>query len=179
MSSIPLRVFAPLAHFAFNLRIDLRMSANSEFIRGRLIMKLIAQAQRWLPTPFRPKPLGERGELVAARFLKRAGYRIVTTRLKQRYGEIDIVAVDGQTIVFVEVKTRRLDLTTQPAEAVDETRQRRLTRAALAFLKYHGLLEYPSRFDVIEIVWAADKAEPKIRHIIDAFPAVGIGQMYN
>jgi putative endonuclease len=123
--------------------------------------------------------LGERGELVAARFLKRAGYRIVTTRLKQRYGEIDIVAVEGQTIVFVEVKTRRLDLTTQPAEAVDEVRQRRLTRAALAFLKYHGLLEYASRFDVIEIIWAADASQPKIRHIVDAFPAVGTGQMYS
>jgi putative endonuclease len=127
----------------------------------------------------RPKPLGERGELVAAKFLKRADYRIVTTRLKQRYGEIDIVAVDGHTVVFVEVKTRRLDLTTQPAEAVDATRQQRLTRAALAFQKYHGLLEYPGRFDVVEIVWPADGVEPKIRHIADAFPAVGQGQMYS
>jgi putative endonuclease len=141
--------------------------------------KLLNTSRTWLRSVFRPKPLGERGELIAARFLKRAGYRIVTTRLKQRYGEIDIVAVDGHTVVFVEVKTRRLDLTTQPAEAVDETRQRRLTRAALAFQKYHGLLEYPSRFDVIEIVWAADGTEPKIRHITDAFPAVGRGQMYN
>lgn len=142
-------------------------------------MKLIGHARSWLRTMFRPKPLGERGEFVAARFLKRAGYRVVTTRLKQRYGEIDIVAVDGRTVVFVEVKTRRLDLTTQPAEAVDHHRQQRLTRAALAFLKYHGLLEYPSRFDVIEIVWANDGAEPQIRHIVDAFPAVGLGQMYN
>lgn len=141
--------------------------------------KLLNKSKFWLRSVFRPKSLGERGEIVAARFLKRAGYRIVTTRLKQRYGEIDIVAVDGHAIVFVEVKTRRLDLTTQPAEAVDETRQRRLTRAGLAFLKYHGLLEYPSRFDVIEIVWTADSAEPRIRHIIDAFPAVGEGQMYN
>src|SRR5690606_38992869 len=108
-----------------------------------------------------------------------AGYRVVTTRLKQRYGEIDIVAVDGQTNVFVEVKTRRLASTTQPAEAVDHTRQQRLTRAALAFLKYHGLLEYPSRFDVIEIVWPADSTVPEIRHIIDAFPAAGCGQMYS
>jgi putative endonuclease len=140
---------------------------------------LFYKSRSWLRSLLRPKPLGERGELVAARFLKRAGYRIATTRLKQRYGEIDIIAVEGHTVVFVEVKTRRLDLTTQPAEAVDEVRQRRLTRAALAFLKYHGLLEYPSRFDVIEIVWAADAAEPKIRHLVDAFPAVGTGQMYN
>ena len=140
--------------------------------------KLLSIADR-LRSVFRTKPLGERGEIVAARFLRRAGCRIVTTRLKQRYGEIDIIAVEGQTVVFVEVKTRRLDLTTQPAEAVDRTRQQRLTRAALAFLKYHGLLEYASRFDVIEIVWAADRTQPKIRHIIDAFPAIGRGQMYS
>ena len=140
---------------------------------------LFNTARTWLRSALRPKPLGERGEIVAARFLKRAGYRIVTTRLKQRYGEIDIVAVDGHTVVFVEVKTRRLDLTTQPAEAVDQTRQQRLTRAALAFLKYHGLLEYPGRFDVVEIVWASEGTEPKIRHIVDAFPAAGHGQMYS
>ena len=152
------------------------------FVRVRLnleMRKLLNKSRSWLRSLLRPMPLGERGELVAARFLKQTGYRVVTTRLKQRYGEIDIVAVEGQTIVFVEVKTRRLDLTTQPAEAVDETRQRRLTRAALAFQKYHGLLEYPSRFDVIEIVWAADSKKPEIRHLVDAFPAVGTGQMYN
>lgn len=142
-------------------------------------MKITHYIRAWLRAVFRPKPLGERGEIVAARFLKRSGYRVVTTRLKQRYGEIDVVAVEGQTIIFVEVKTRRLDLTTQPAEAVDRTRQQRLTRAALAFLKYHGLLEYPSRFDVIEIIWPADTRPPEIRHIIDAFPAAGRGQMYS
>jgi putative endonuclease len=143
------------------------------------MMKLLTTARAWMRLAFRAKPLGERGEIVAANFLKRAGYRIVTTRLRQRYGEIDIVAVEGQTVVFVEVKTRRLDLTTQPAEAVDFTRQQRLTRAALAFLKFHGLLEYPSRFDIVEIVWPADTKEPAIRHIVNAFPAAGRGQMYS
>jgi putative endonuclease len=134
---------------------------------------------RALLLPLRKKALGERGEMVAARFLKKLGYRIVTTRLRQRYGEIDIIAVDGQTVVFVEVKTRRLDLTTQPAEAVDCVRQQRLTRAGLAFLKYHNLLEYASRFDIVEIIWPADAKVPEIRHIVDAFPAAGHGQMYS
>ena len=125
------------------------------------------------------KTLGERGELAAAKYLRRTGYRIVTTRLRHRYGEVDIIALDGRTVVFVEVKTRRLDLTTQPAEAVDANRQRRLTHAALAFLKGHGLLEYASRFDVMEVVWPDGEKTPKIRHIIDAFPAVGKGQMYH
>lgn len=123
--------------------------------------------------------LGERGEIAAAKFLKRAGYRVVTTRHRQRCGEIDVVALDGETIVFVEVKTRRLDATTQPADAVDVVRQRRLTHAALAFLKFHGLLEYASRFDVVEVVWPAEAKAPTIRHIVDAFPAVGRGQFFS
>lgn len=143
------------------------------------VMRLFARVRAWLRLPRRAKPLGERGEIAAAKFLKRLGYRVVTTRLRQRYGEVDIIAVDGQTVVFVEVKTRRLNATTQPAEAVDFARQQRLTRAALAFLKFHGLLEYPSRFDVVEVVWPAEAAEPTIRHIDDAFPAVGRGQMYS
>lgn len=142
-------------------------------------MSLLNTARAWLTSHLGPKPLGERGEGAAARFLRRAGYRIVTTRLRQRYGEIDIVAVDGQTVVFVEVKTRRLDLTTQPAEAVDKLRQQRLTRAALAFLKYHGLLEYPSRFDIVEVIWPSDDQQPTFRHITDAFPATGRGQMFS
>jgi putative endonuclease len=145
----------------------------------RTLKQLVARARHSLRWPFRAKPLGERGEIVAARFLKKRGYRIATTRLRQRYGEIDIIAVDNQTVIFVEVKTRRLDLTTQPAEAVDRVRQQRMTRAALAFLKYHNLLEYASRFDIVEIIWPADAKAPEIRHIIDAFPAAGHGQMYN
>ncbi len=143
------------------------------------VKRLVARARASLRMLRRAETFGERGEIAAVKFLKGAGYRIVTTGLRQRYGEIDIVAVDGQTVVFVEVKTRRLNLTTQPADAVDAVRQQRLTRAALAFLKYHGLLEYASRFDVIEVVWPADAKEPAIRHIQDAFPAVGRGQMYN
>jgi putative endonuclease len=145
----------------------------------RTIKQLIARARLSLRLPRRAKTLGERGELAAVKFLKRQGYRIVTTRLRQRYGEIDIIAVDNQTVIFVEVKTRRLNLTTQPAEAVDRVRQQRLTRAGLAFLKYHNLLEYASRFDIVEIIWPADAKEPEIRHIVDAFPAVGHGQMYS
>ena len=143
------------------------------------VMRLFTRARASLRLPRRAKPLGERGEIVAAKFLGTLGYRVVTTRLRQRYGEVDIIAVDGETVVFVEVKTRRLDATTQPAEAVDFARQQRLTRAALAFLKFHGLLEYPSRFDVVEVVWPTDAQEPTIRHIANAFPAVGRGQMYN
>lgn len=133
----------------------------------------------WLKSRLEPLSLGERGEREAAKFLKRLGYKIVFTRHRQRYGEVDIIAVDGQTVVFVEVKTRRDASLGRPAEAVDRQRQQRQTRAALAFLKSHGLLEYASRFDVVEIVWPTEKKRPDIRHIKNAFEAVGRRQLFS
>ncbi len=137
----------------------------------------------WLQERIQPLSLGERGERAAARMLRRLGYHVVTTRRRHRYGEIDIIAVDndveGRTVVFVEVKTRRSERLGRPAEAIDAARQARLTRAALAFLKSHGLLEYASRFDVIEVIWPAEAQRPTIRHIRDAFPAAGRGQFYS
>ncbi|MCG8448495.1 MAG: YraN family protein, partial [Pirellulales bacterium] len=114
----------------------------------------------WLTERFAPRTLGEAGERQAVRFLQRLGYKIITTRLRKRYGEVDIIAVDGETVVFIEVKTRRDAALGRPAEAVDARRQARLTRAALAFLKLHGLLEYASRFDVVEVVWPKDQRRP-------------------
>ena len=134
----------------------------------------------WLRQPFQqPSTLGERGERQAAKHLRRLGYRIVASRHRRQYGEIDLIAVEDQTVVFVEVKTRRTDRLGRPAEAVDATRRSRLTRAALAFLKSHGLLEYPSRFDVIEVVWPPADRRPAIQHIRDAFPAVGNRQFFS
>lgn len=130
-------------------------------------------------TLFRPKTLGEHGEQAAARYLKRQGYKIVFTRHRQRYGEVDVIAVDRKTVVFVEVKTRRDTSRGRPAEAVDRERQQRQTRAALAFLKSHGLLEYASRFDVVEVVWPPDQKRPAIRHLKNAFEAVGQRQMFS
>jgi len=133
----------------------------------------------WLRQRFRPLTLGERGEKYVARFLRRLGYKILFTRYRLRYGEIDILAVDGETVVFVEVKTRRNPNQGRPAEAVDAYRQARLTRAALAFLKANRLLEYASRFDIVEVVWPADQKHPAIRHIQNAFPAVGQKQFFS
>ena len=133
----------------------------------------------WFSEWFRPLSLGERGERAAARYLKRLGYRILFLRHRQKYGEVDIIAVDGQTVVFVEVKTRRNAAQGRPAEAVDAQRQGRLTRAALAFLKSHGLLDYASRFDVVEVIWPDGQKRPTIQHLQNAFAAVGRGQLYS
>lgn len=127
----------------------------------------------------RPATLGERGEHAAAKFLRRQGFQIIERRLRLRLGEIDIIAVDGGAVVFVEVKTRRSTQLGRPAESISGTQQSRLTRAALAFLKSHGLLEYPSRFDVVEVVWPLEQRRPEIRHFRNAFQAVGHRQFFS
>src|ERR1700722_20114987 len=99
--------------------------------------------------------------------------RILLRRYQTEQGEIDLIARDGDTLVFVEVKARRRG---QPAEAVTLEKQRRLTLAALQFLKRHDLLEQRCRHDVVAIVWPDDKREPEIEHFRNAFEAVGRGQ---
>ena len=81
------------------------------------------------------RSLGERGEIAAARFLRRLGYHIIARRHRNPLGEIDLVAVDGRMVVFVEVKTRRSAAAGHPHDAVDPAKQRRLSRLALAFLE--------------------------------------------
>lgn len=134
----------------------------------------------WLRRLFPKRTLGQRGEAAAARFLQWRGYKIIarSDRLKRR-DELDIVAVRGKTIVFVEVKTRSSSDDGHPAEAVDAAKQRRLSRLAVTFLKRHGLLEYPARFDVIAVTWPAGKWRPQIEHIQNAFDAVGQWEFYS
>ncbi|MEC8557057.1 MAG: YraN family protein [Planctomycetota bacterium] len=124
-------------------------------------------------------PLGRRGEQAAALFLKKLGYRILAHSHRQRLGEIDLIALDVDCLVFVEVKTWQSDVIADPSEAVDARKQEKLTRAALIYLKQKKLLARPARFDVISVVWPERRSEPeKIMHYIDAFEAVGSGQMY-
>ena len=127
----------------------------------------------WLLSLTRPKTLGQRGEAVAARHLKRRGYKIVARSDRAARGELDLVAVDGRTIVFVEVKTRQSHETGHPEDAVGTDKQRRISRLALAYLKRHDLLGYPTRFDVVAVTWPANARRPRIEHFLAAFEAVG------
>lgn len=129
---------------------------------------------RWVAPPL---PLGARGERHAARLLRRKGYVVVAGGSRSRFGEIDLIAVQGgRTVVFVEVKTRRSGRAGSPASAVTPEKQRRISRAALAFLKSHGLLEHPARFDVVALVWPADARRPtSVAHIENAFEPPGRG----
>jgi putative endonuclease len=133
----------------------------------------------WLAERFREKPLGQRGEDAAARYLKRLGYRILARHLDSPLGELDIVAVDGRTIVFVEVKTRTSTDAGHPADAIDERKERRMTQAALAYLKANGLLKYSARFDVVAITWPSNSRRPTIEHYESAFESTGRGQFFS
>jgi putative endonuclease len=134
--------------------------------------------KQWFAEQWRTPSLGERGEQRAARYLRRKGYKVIATRRRTRFCEIDVIAVDGDTVVFAEVKTRRSVAAGRPALAVDALRRRRMTRAATAFLKSHQLLQCPARFDIVEVVWPADARQPAIMHHTNAFPAEGSGQFF-
>lgn len=137
----------------------------------------------WLAAAWRrlwpPPTLGQRGEMAAARYLREQGYIVVAQRLRMRRGEIDLVAVDGRTVVFVEVKTRTSDQAGHPADAVDAAKQRRLTQLALAFLRQHDLLQYPARFDVVAVTWPDARQAPRIEHFRGAFSAVGTDGLFS
>lgn len=124
------------------------------------------------------KRLGNRGERAALRFLKQQGYTILAKQFQTDLGELDIIALDQETVVFVEVKTRQSDAKGQPFEAVTRQKQSQLTRLASSFLKSHQLLDRPARFDVVSILWPDDKSKPEITHFKNAFDATGCFQFY-
>ncbi|HET6497654.1 MAG TPA: YraN family protein [Coriobacteriia bacterium] len=112
--------------------------------------------------------LARRGEDAAAAYLERIGMTVTDRNWRCRSGEVDIVALDDATLVFVEVKTRRSLSAGQPEEAVSPTKQRRLVRVARHYLAHAGLSDTDTRFDVIAIhVIADDRAV--LRHHRGAF----------
>lgn len=113
---------------------------------------------------------GDRGERLAARLLKKSGLTIVTRNFTNRFGEIDIIALDGETIVFVEVKSRRSNAAGEPEEAVDPTKQQQILKTASAYLQSRKLNDQPVRFDVVGIIWGDEKT-PEVRHHRHAFTA--------
>jgi putative endonuclease len=112
------------------------------------------------------RPLGIRGEDLAVTFLKKKGYRIRDRNYRTPLGEMDIIAEDGGTLVFVEVKTRADRSFGLPFEAVDHKKREKLRKVALYYLKNCCKKDVPSRFDVLSIQ-TGDRTE--VEHIIDAF----------
>lgn len=116
------------------------------------------------------KLIGRWGEAAAAEYLKKKGYKITGQGYRTRMGEIDLIAEDRKSLVFVEVKTRRNADFAEAREAVTASKQRKLIAAAEMYLATHET-DKNARFDVIE-VYAPEGTEtekPRINHIENAF----------
>jgi len=113
---------------------------------------------------------GRRSEIQAIDYLRSLGYRIVTSGFRAKGGEVDVIAWEGETLVFVEVKARQ---TTEPPEdAVGFRKQQRIIRAAQAYLSKHHRHEIQYRFDILAVT-TVPGSQPKFRLLRDAF------SMYN
>jgi putative endonuclease len=113
--------------------------------------------------------LGARGEKLAARYLRRHGFKILYRNFRGRQGgEIDLVCRDQDTLVFVEVKTRASEDFGRPLEAVNRQKQRRLSLGGLAWLRLLGDPDILFRFDVVEVLIAEGTA-PRLELIRNAF----------
>ncbi len=114
------------------------------------------------------RTLGSQKEQTAAAYLEKKGYRILAANYRCPAGEIDLIAMDQETVVFVEVKYRCGNAAGEPEESVTARKQRTISRCALFFIsRYKWAIDAPFRFDVVAVT-------PRgIRHIIDAFPFSG------
>jgi putative endonuclease len=111
--------------------------------------------------------LGKEGERLALKRLKKLGYKAVETNYRCPLGEIDIIAKDGNTLVFIEIKTRRERSIAQAKEAVNARKQRQLSKVALMYMKSRASLETKARFDVVAVHLGT--GTPEIEVIRDAF----------
>ena len=112
--------------------------------------------------------LGRRGEDAAVRYLADLGYRIVGRRERVLRGDIDIVALDGRTVVFVEVRSRSDTSHGHPAETVGSAKQRRIADLALAYIRRHRLEDCSVRIDVVAVTFGAGR-RPVVEHYQNAF----------
>ena len=115
----------------------------------------------------RRQAFGRKAESIAIRQLKKAGYKIVVRNFRTRIGEIDIIAKDGQTIAFVEVKARKTERFGHPKLAVNAAKQRKISMVALQYLKSTGQSMAKARFDVVAVT--AMSVDPQIEIIKNAF----------
>lgn len=132
--------------------------------------------RKWIEQLFQRNPeaahlqAGKWGEKQAVRFLKSRKWKIVGERVRSgKHDELDIIADDGNALVFVEVKTRKNEDFGRPFSAVNKEKRKRLSRAAVNYLKKKNVKPDYIRFDVIEVI-GEPGGDPEIRHIENAFP---------
>src|SRR4051794_11117370 len=122
---------------------------------------------------------GRRAERFAARYLRRQGYRILGRNVDDRLGEIDLLALDGKTLVVVEVPSSETKTFDELAATGKHHKQRRLTDATLRFVQRRKLWNVGVRFDVIALRWPPTAREPDVRHYRHAFQSVGKYQFHS
>ena len=122
------------------------------------------------------KTTGTLGEDFAAELYEKLGYAVIKRNYHSRYGEIDLIAENSDTLCFVEVKTRNLTSLGTPAEAVDYRKQKKLTLTAMRFLTEADTFKQP-RFDVLEL-WQKDGKIVRYNLIENAFSAEDFGGQY-
>jgi len=121
-----------------------------------------------IPAPNRTRELGRTGEDIACEHLRKKGYEIVERGFRLFRGEIDIVARDGDTLVFVEVKTRADESHGRPEESVTPGKQRQIRRIAQAYLVKNPCADVDCRFDVVAILFRGPD-DYRLEHFVDAF----------
>jgi len=112
--------------------------------------------------------LGKKGEELARRFLQTLGYRIVTGNYKTKFGEIDLIAEEGEDLVFIEVKTRTTVNFGLPAEAVSRAKQTTIMQVARHYLADESRTDCSVRFDVVAVLLGKGR-QPEIEVIKHAF----------
>ncbi len=115
--------------------------------------------------PTRRTQLGQRGEAMARSFLQERGYRILESNYRCRFGEIDIVAQDGDQTVFVEVRTRLSTAYGTPEESLTSAKQRHLLAASQEYLQRHDMGGAEYRIDLVSIRLGAGSQGPRIDHL--------------
>lgn len=133
----------------------------------RGLAKRLLAALRPRPPETGPSSSGAAWEDYAAKFLEDKGLKVVARNVRTRRSELDIVAVDGDTTVFVEVKARNTGEFGGPAASLDRRKRQRLRSAAHEFLSRRKLSNLPCRFDAVFILTCTDP--PEVEHVIDAF----------
>ena len=109
------------------------------------------------------KQFGDIGEKIALNYLKECGYKIVKTNYKNKIGEIDIIASDGDFLVFIEVKYRKNNRLGLPRETVKGEKQRKIRMIAMSYINKYRLFDKQCRFDVLEVLG------DEIKHIKNCF----------
>ena len=106
--------------------------------------------------------LGQLGEKLALKKIRNLGYKCIEKNYRCHLGEIDLIAKDGDCLVFIEIKTRKGRPTVYAKEAVDQRKKRQISKVALAYMKANNCLDTKSRFDVIAINIRGEKEEIEV-----------------